>query len=160
MNNQVLELISTYKELAKYIELDEKTGALTLNDEGWDALLKEQEEKARIADVAKMLSQAKESRFKTWDLFAGTEDAKAILASRGFSETEKGAFTFQERLNNVNQALSELSEDAEEASILRDYKAVLSNAIANSTVEEQNVISASRTSLEGLGLTTDQITAM
>lgn len=62
-NAQVLELLSTYPELAKFISRGED-GQLTISDEGFDSLIEKQQASMQRAQVAAVASQMNETRIQ------------------------------------------------------------------------------------------------
>ena len=62
-NQQVLELIQTYPELAKYLERGDE-GQLTISDEGWDALLDKQRKAVTNTQSMVLSRQMDEQKLK------------------------------------------------------------------------------------------------
>jgi TP901 family phage tail tape measure protein len=62
-NAQVLELLSTYPELAKFISRGED-GQLTISDEGFDSLIEKQQASMQRAQAAAVASQMNETRIQ------------------------------------------------------------------------------------------------
>ena len=62
-NTQVLELLSTYPELAKFISRGED-GQLTILDEGFDSLIEKQQASLQRAQAAAVASQMNETRIQ------------------------------------------------------------------------------------------------
>lgn len=62
-NAQVLELLSTYPELAKFISRGEN-GQLTISDEGFDSLIEKQQASMQRAQAAAVASQMNETRIQ------------------------------------------------------------------------------------------------
>lgn len=62
-NAQVLELLSTYPELAKFISRGED-GQLTISDEGFDSLIEKQQASMQRAQAATVASQMNETRIQ------------------------------------------------------------------------------------------------
>jgi len=62
-NGQVLQLLSTYPQLAQYISRGEN-GQLTISDEGWDAVVEEQQDAMQRAQAAAVSSQMAETRIQ------------------------------------------------------------------------------------------------
>lgn len=62
-NAQVLELLSTYPELAKFISRGED-GQLTISDEGFDSLIEKQQASMQRAQAADVASQMNETRIQ------------------------------------------------------------------------------------------------
>lgn len=62
-NAQVLELLSTYPELAKFVSRGED-GQLTISDEGFDSLIEKQQASMQRAQAAAVASQMNETRIQ------------------------------------------------------------------------------------------------
>ena len=62
-NQQVLELLTTYPQLAQYLGRGEH-GQLTISEEGWDKVIDQQAQSVKNASVAVLSSQMSETRLK------------------------------------------------------------------------------------------------
>lgn len=62
-NGQVLELLSTYPELAQYISRGD-SGQLSISEAGWDAVIEEQQASLQRAQAAAVSSQMAETRIQ------------------------------------------------------------------------------------------------
>ena len=150
-NAQVLELLSTYPELAKYISRGED-GQLTISDEGFDTLIKKQETSMQRAQAAAVSSQMDETRIQQKmdereivekftimtdsDLSNGyyTPDEYAKLSSAGYlarTGTDEGIFYDKELMGKLSDILDtgDLSDEAF-APLIEEY------AIAGETADE------------------------
>ena len=98
VNQQVLELINTYPELAKYLERDEN-GVLSISEEGWDQLIDKQTAAVNAATKNSLQAQAD----------VATEKASNRQNRNSFkveeSRTLKGTtYTYERRANDVDMA--------------------------------------------------------
>lgn len=126
-NSQVLELLSTYPQLAQFISQG-KNGQLTISEEGFDELIQKQQDSLQRAQAAVISSQMDETRisqeikereikerFKTGTV--GNDDEQASV--KGYSiETGSGtdsSFYYDERLMDKLTSLIKSGDLSDEA---------------------------------------------
>lgn len=137
VNNQVLELLTKYPQLAKYISRGE-SGQLTILDEGWDTIIKEQEAAANRAQAAQISSQMKEERIRM------------NMREREFNENFKVYITYQDYyagmqgktgMINQNAGLSYQQGQGSDSSFYYDQKLIneLSNLIKEGSVSDTDL---------------------
>lgn len=133
-NAQVLELLSTYPELAKFISRGEN-GQLTISDEGFDSLIEKQQASMQRAQAAVVASQMNETRIQQkidereivekFTIITDNELSKGYytpeeygkLSSAGYLErtgTDEGIFYDQELMDKLSNILEsgDLSDEA------------------------------------------------
>lgn len=133
-NSQVLKLLSTYPELAKFISRGED-GQLTISDEGFDSLIEKQQASMQRAQAAAVSSQMDETRIQQKidereivekftiitdnELSEGyyTPEEYGKLSSAGYLErtgTDEGIFYDQELMDKLSNILEsgDLSDEA------------------------------------------------
>ena len=85
-NSQVLELLTTYPELAKYISRGED-GQLVISGEGWDKIISDQEKGLRNAQRNVSVSQIAETKLK----IESAEDDFLEAAKKAIADTDSSA---------------------------------------------------------------------
>ena len=134
-NKQVLELLTTYPELAQYLSRGEH-GQLVISDEGWDAIIQQQEQAMKNAQVNVMSSQMAETRLQeekinkdfaealgytnynretnqAIDEYGNTTTAKVVdgqIEKIYAAYQENGAELFKKNGDEYSQALLDLAE--------------------------------------------------
>ena len=137
VNNQVLELLTKYPQLANYISRGE-SGQLTILDEGWDTIIKEQEAAANRAQAAQISSQMKEERIRM------------NMREREFNENFKVHITYQDYyagiqgktgMINQNAGLSYQQGQGSDSGFYYDQKLIneLSNLIKEGSVSDTDL---------------------
>ena len=90
-NQQVLELLNTYPQLAQYIGRGED-GQLTIDDEGWDKVIEDQQRAVNNANAALISSQMQETRLQQQQ--AERNIQKEYRATSGYTTTTyQGGYT-------------------------------------------------------------------
>ena len=90
-NQQVLELLNTYPQLAQYIGRGED-GQLTIDDEGWDKVIEDQQRAVNNANAAMISSQMQETRLQQQQ--AERNIQKEYKATSGYTTTTyQGGYT-------------------------------------------------------------------
>ena len=90
-NQQVLELLNTYPQLAQYIGRGED-GQLTIDDEGWDKVIEDQQRAVNNANAALISSQMQETRLQQQQ--AERNIQKEYKATSGYiATTYEGGYT-------------------------------------------------------------------
>ena len=90
-NQQVLELLNTYPQLAQYIGRGED-GQLTIDDEGWDKVIEDQQRAVNNANAAMISSQMQETRLQQQQ--AERNIQKEYRATSGYTTTTyQGGYT-------------------------------------------------------------------
>lgn len=134
-NEEVVKLLETYPQLAKYITTD-KSGLLTLNEEGQNELLKEEGEKVSKLQTSTLVgSQYTELLKQQKDI--NEKESAAREKVYGLSDSgmtlEEGA-TFKEGYEKYNSLLEAIKKEAQ--------------ASTDRSVEEQNLLKDSAAGLE------------
>ena len=90
-NQQVLELLNTYPQLAQYIGRGED-GQLTIDDEGWDKVIEDQQRAVSNANAALISSQMQETRLQQQQAERNVQ--KEYKATSGYiATTHEGGYT-------------------------------------------------------------------
>ena len=90
-NNQVLQLLNTYPELAKYLKRGE-SGQLTISEEGWNALIEQQSQGVTNANSALIASQMDQTNLQNEAAKKQLESNdiyNAVLSTLQYSEQEE-----------------------------------------------------------------------
>lgn len=117
-NQQVISLLSTYPELANYVESD--NGRYTISDEGWTTVLEETKRQValsqNLAQFASIQSQKASLKSKTTDLSRQTLGDLGVVAhiSKTLIEDILNDSSIK-RLAGLENELSYLGSGAEEA---------------------------------------------
>ena len=90
-NQQVLELLNTYPQLAQYIGRGED-GQLTIDDEGWDKVIEDQQRAVSNTNAALISSQMQETRLQQQQAERNVQ--KEYKATSGYiATTHEGGYT-------------------------------------------------------------------
>lgn len=116
VNQQVLELIKTYPELAKYIQRG-IYGQLTINQEGWDNFINNQQEAALNAQGLVIASQIRENKLRKEALTNTLNNTFKYWATvdpdTGISE-EIVDFEAKDKITKaINEGLTNFSKDSQ-----------------------------------------------
>ena len=126
VNTQVLEILGKYPKLAQYLSQGEN-GELSISGEGWDTLIKEQQQKLTSATLANTISK--------------NQKEQPILKNKAREEMKKtqliGAYSFND-LYEVAQKMAKKGEF-----LTADYE--------SSDLLEQDILQSIKNQEEGIG---------
>ena len=134
VNNQVLELVSTYKDLAKYVKVDAITGELSISTKGWNELENKQNQKIENQTIITQNQQRKVNKNAANQLVKTYEKASQglgnFLGNLSIKELQKLSID-EKQITSISSLFNVADADIKEA-----IRAVLENKETIQSTEE------------------------
>lgn len=96
-NAQILDLIQTYPELAKYVTRGEQ-GQLIISDEGWDEMINKQKQSVANANAAVSYNEMEQLRLEKEKAETSWKDDSKVIYSNSRKENEYATKNYRKQL--------------------------------------------------------------